>query len=72
MSGIYSVPGVSGDLDDLLEDAVKACIQYDRASASLLQRRLLLDTQELQELLINFKMREFLHPLTEAVNQEKY
>lgn len=27
-------------MDDLLEEAVKACIQYDRASASLLQRRL--------------------------------
>lgn len=41
MIGIYStVPGVSGDTDDLLLEAVKACIQYDRASASLLQRRL--------------------------------
>lgn len=28
------------DYDDLLEDAIKICIQYDRASASLLQRRL--------------------------------
>ncbi|WKZ25891.1 MAG: DNA translocase FtsK [bacterium] len=27
-------------MDDLLEDAVNVCIQYDRASASLLQRRL--------------------------------
>lgn len=27
-------------MDDLLEEAVNACIQYDRASASLLQRRL--------------------------------
>ncbi len=34
------VPGVSGDTDDLLLEAVKTCIQYDRASASLLQRRL--------------------------------
>lgn len=41
MIGIYSsVPGVSGDPDNLLEEAIKACIQYDRASASLLQRRL--------------------------------
>ena len=32
--------GVSADADDLLLEAVKACIQYDRASASLLQRRL--------------------------------
>lgn len=39
MIGIYT-PGVSGDTDDLLQEAVKACIQYDRASASLLQRRL--------------------------------
>lgn len=28
------------DYDDLLEDAIKICVQYDRASASLLQRRL--------------------------------
>lgn len=34
------VPGVSSDTDDLLLEAVKACVQYDRASASLLQRRL--------------------------------
>lgn len=41
MIGIYSsVPRISGDPDNLLEEAVKACIQYDRASASLLQRRL--------------------------------
>ncbi|MBP9759107.1 hypothetical protein KBD45_05410 [Candidatus Dojkabacteria bacterium] len=41
MIGIYSpVPGISCDPDNLLEEAVKACIQYDRASASLLQRRL--------------------------------
>ncbi len=33
-------PGVSDDTDDLLLEAVKACIKYDRASASLLQRRL--------------------------------
>lgn len=32
--------GISGDADNLLLEAVKACIQYDRASASLLQRRL--------------------------------
>lgn len=28
------------DYDELLEDAIKVCVQYDRASASLLQRRL--------------------------------
>ncbi len=41
MIDIYSsVPGISVDPDNLLEEAVKTCIQYDRASASLLQRRL--------------------------------
>lgn len=34
------VAGVSKDADDLLLEAVNVCIQYDRASASLLQRRL--------------------------------
>lgn len=40
MLGIYSVPGIVGETDNLFEEAIKACIQYDRASASLLQRRL--------------------------------
>jgi len=39
-SGKPSVPGVSGDTDDLFSEAVKVVCQYDRASASLLQRRL--------------------------------
>lgn len=38
--GEVSVPGIDGDADELFEDAVKEVIQYDRASASLLQRRL--------------------------------
>ena len=28
------------DVDDLFEDAVRVCVNYDKASASLLQRRL--------------------------------
>ncbi len=40
MLGRFTVPGVSTDTDDLLEEAVNTVIQYDRASASLLQRRL--------------------------------
>ncbi len=39
-SGKPAVPGVSGDTDDLFSEAVKVVCQYDRASASLLQRRL--------------------------------
>ncbi len=39
-SGKASIPGVSGETDNLFAEAVKAVCQYDRASASLLQRRL--------------------------------
>ncbi|NTV79677.1 MAG: DNA translocase FtsK, partial [Clostridiales bacterium] len=39
-SGKAVVPGVSGETDNLFAEAVKAVCQYDRASASLLQRRL--------------------------------
>lgn len=39
-SGASAVPGVEGDVDDLFKEAVKVVCQYDRASASLLQRRL--------------------------------
>lgn len=39
-AGTVSVPGVDGSVDDLFADAVKVVCQYDRASASLLQRRL--------------------------------
>ena len=38
--GAISVPGVGEDVDDLFKDAVNEVVQYDRASASLLQRRL--------------------------------
>jgi S-DNA-T family DNA segregation ATPase FtsK/SpoIIIE len=38
--GQVSVPGIDGDVDELFEDAVREVVQYDRASASLLQRRL--------------------------------
>ncbi len=34
------VPGVTGETDDLFREAVKLICQYDKASASLLQRRL--------------------------------
>lgn len=39
-SGSVAVPGMVGDIDDLFKEAVKVVCQYDRASASLLQRRL--------------------------------
>lgn len=39
-AGVVSVPGVEGEVDDLFKDAVRCVCQYERASASLLQRRL--------------------------------
>ncbi|MDP3917595.1 MAG: DNA translocase FtsK [Candidatus Woesebacteria bacterium] len=39
-SGKPAVPGVVGETDNLFSEAVKVICQYDRASASLLQRRL--------------------------------
>jgi S-DNA-T family DNA segregation ATPase FtsK/SpoIIIE len=39
-AGVVSVPGVDGEVDDLFKEAVKCVCQYERASASLLQRRL--------------------------------
>lgn len=39
-SGVAPVPGVEGEVDELFNDAVREICQYDRASASLLQRRL--------------------------------
>jgi S-DNA-T family DNA segregation ATPase FtsK/SpoIIIE len=39
-SGVTPVPGIEGDIDPLFHNAVKEVCQYDRASASLLQRRL--------------------------------
>lgn len=38
--GATVVPGVDGEFDELFRDAVEVVCQYDRASASLLQRRL--------------------------------
>jgi len=38
--GTTVVPGVDGELDELFKEAVRVVCQYDRASASLLQRRL--------------------------------
>ena len=39
-SGTTQVAGVDGEMDELFADAVRVICQYDRASASLLQRRL--------------------------------
>lgn len=38
--GSVTVPGVDGEFDELFRQAVEIVCQYDRASASLLQRRL--------------------------------
>ena len=38
--GSVSVEGVTGEVDPLFQEAVRVVCQYDRASASLLQRRL--------------------------------
>jgi len=39
-SGVPQVAGIEGDIDDFFRKAVEVVCQYDRASASLLQRRL--------------------------------
>ncbi len=39
-SGMPQVSGVDGEIDDLFRKAIEVVCQYDRASASLLQRRL--------------------------------
>jgi S-DNA-T family DNA segregation ATPase FtsK/SpoIIIE len=39
-AGTVSAPGVEGDADDFFKEAVRVVCQYNRASASLLQRRL--------------------------------
>ncbi len=38
--GVVTVEGVQGELDELFKQAVEVVCQYDRASASLLQRKL--------------------------------
>jgi S-DNA-T family DNA segregation ATPase FtsK/SpoIIIE len=38
--GTVTIGGVTGDMDDLFKEAVKVVCQYDKASSSLLQRRL--------------------------------
>lgn len=38
--GTVNVEGVDGDIDDLFKKAVEVVCQYDKASASLLQRKL--------------------------------
>ena len=38
--GTVTINGVSGEMDELFKDAVKVVCQYDKASSSLLQRRL--------------------------------
>jgi S-DNA-T family DNA segregation ATPase FtsK/SpoIIIE len=39
-AGSVTIAGVTGDTDDLFKEAVKIVCQYDKASSSLLQRRL--------------------------------
>jgi len=39
-SGMPQVSGIDGEIDNLFRKAVEVVCQYDRASASLLQRRL--------------------------------
>ncbi len=39
-AGVAGLPGAGSDIDDLFKEAIKIVCQYDRASASLLQRRL--------------------------------
>jgi S-DNA-T family DNA segregation ATPase FtsK/SpoIIIE len=39
-AGTVTIGGISGEVDDLFKEAVKVVCQYDKASSSLLQRRL--------------------------------
>ena len=39
-AGLVTVGGIEGEIDDLFKEAIKVVCQYERASASLLQRRL--------------------------------
>jgi S-DNA-T family DNA segregation ATPase FtsK/SpoIIIE len=39
-AGTVTIAGVSGEIDDLFKEAIKVVCQYDKASSSLLQRRL--------------------------------
>ena len=39
-AGTITVSGISGEIDDFFKDAIRVVCQYERASASLLQRRL--------------------------------
>jgi S-DNA-T family DNA segregation ATPase FtsK/SpoIIIE len=39
-AGTVTIAGVSGEMDELFKEAVKVVCQYDKASSSLLQRRL--------------------------------
>jgi DNA segregation ATPase FtsK/SpoIIIE, S-DNA-T family len=39
-AGTVNIGGVEGDIDELFKEAVKVVCQYDKASSSLLQRRL--------------------------------
>jgi S-DNA-T family DNA segregation ATPase FtsK/SpoIIIE len=38
--GTTKIAGIDEDLDELFKDAVEVAVQFDKASASLLQRRL--------------------------------
>lgn len=39
-AGTVTIAGVNGEIDDLFKEAIKVVCQYDKASSSLLQRRL--------------------------------
>ncbi|KKR50462.1 MAG: Cell division protein FtsK/SpoIIIE [Candidatus Curtissbacteria bacterium GW2011_GWA1_40_16] len=55
-------PGTSGDQDDLFEEAVRTICQYDRASASLLQRRLRIGYARAARLLDELEMAGIVGP----------
>lgn len=54
--------GISGDKDDLFEEAVRTICQYDRASASLLQRRLRIGYARAARLLDELEMAGIVGP----------
>ena len=53
---------VGGEIDELFEEAVRTIVQYDRASASLLQRRLRIGYARAARLLDELEMAGIVGP----------
>lgn len=62
LSGHHAAGGADGEKDDLFEEAVRTICQYDRASASLLQRRLRIGYARAARLLDELEMAGIVGP----------